>query len=337
MRYLILLICLINFCSAETLRVYNWPHYTPNSVLKQFTEETGIHVQLSTYENDEVMWVKIKSLKGAGYDVVFPSHDYVERMIASGYLEPLNKKRIPNFTLLNPELLNKNFDPNNRYSIPYMWGTTGLSYNKKYINPKHLSSWNDLWRSEYKNKLLMLDDVGENFAMALVSMGYSVADRNPEHIKQAYKKLKKLWPNILMFSNDNNITAYVDEDVIVGVNWNGVTYQAQRHNPDIQYVYPTEGASLWIDNMVILKKSKHKAAAYKFVNFLTRPDIAKIITEELGNSTPNLATLKLLPKEMRENPVLYPPKEILAKTHLLHNLGKFVHLYHEYWQKLKLS
>lgn len=180
----------------DTLYFYNWTEYVPPGLLEQFTKETGIKVIYSTYESNETMYAKLKTYKDGAYDLVVPSTYYVDKMRKEGMIQKIDKSKLTNFHNLDPEMLNKPFDPNNDYSVPYIWGATAIGVNSDAIDPKTITSWADLWKPEYKNSLLLTDDAREVFQMALRKLGYSGNTTDPKEIEAAYEELKKLMPNV---------------------------------------------------------------------------------------------------------------------------------------------
>lgn len=327
------------FASEQNvLNIYAWSGYLPNDVLAQFTKETGIKVNLSEYDGNETMYAKLKTNPHSGYDIVIPSNYYLLRMISEGMVQKIDKSKLPNLKNVNPELLNKQFDPHNNYSIPYLWGTTGIVINKKYINPKEVAAWKDFWDPKFKNQIMLPNDMRDVFSMALLALDYSVNDDNPEHIKRAYLKLKDLWPNIKIFNSDTEQTIYIDEDAIIGMGWNGDIYLSQAENPDIVFVYPREGFVIWIDCFAIAQNAPHLDNAHRFMNFTMRPDIAKKISAEVGYSSPNVEALKLFPKSIRNNPTINPSSSIFSRGKIQLNLdNKTLELYNKYWEMLKLG
>lgn len=174
----------------DTLYFYNWTEYVPPGLLEQFTKETGIKVIYSTYESNETMYAKLKTYKDGAYDLVVPSTYYVDKMRKEGMIQKIDKSKLTNFHNLDPEMLNKPFDPNNDYSVPYIWGATAIGVNSDAIDPKTITSWADLWKPEYKNSLLLTDDAREVFQMALRKLGYSGNTTDPKEIEAAYEELK---------------------------------------------------------------------------------------------------------------------------------------------------
>jgi len=267
--------------------------------------------------------------------VVFPSTYYVERMRRLNMLTPIDKSKVPNMKYLNPELLNKSYDPNNTYSVPYMWGASGIGVNSKYVDPKSITSWNDLWNPKYKGKLLLMDDVREVFAMALRSIGYSGNDRDPNHIKKAYEKLKLLKPSVKVFNSDSPRQPFLNNEVIIGQIWGGEVYQANKENPYIKLIYPKEGAVFWIDNIVIPKSVRNIEAAHKFIDFMCRPEVAKKNCEFIGYATANLKGQQMLDPKIRNSKAAYPDEAEIKRGEFQADVGNAIMTYEKYWEMLK--
>ncbi len=315
--------------------VYNWTEYIPDTVLQQFTEETGIKVIYTTYESNEAMYAKLKLIKGEGYDLVFPSTYFVSKMRTEGMLQPLNADLVPNMSLLDQTLMDQEFDPGNAYSIPYMWGSTGIAVNTDVIPAQEIRSWKDLWRKEYRGQVLLQDDVREVFHMALKIKGYSSNSRNPEEIEQAYELLRELMPNVLLFNSDSPRLPYLAGEVNVGMIWNGEAWMAQQENSAIAYIYPSEGANFWVDSFVIPIGAKNIENAHAFINFMLRPDIAKACVEENGFATPVVKALELLDDTVRSSEVIFPPAHIVEAGEFQTDVGEALSVYQMYWEKLR--
>jgi spermidine/putrescine transport system substrate-binding protein len=323
--------------AKNIVNVYNWSGYIPDEVLAQFERETGIKINYSTYDSNETLYAKLKANPQAGYDVIVPSTYFVDRMRRQHMLQPIDKARLSNFHNLNSELLNKEFDPGNEYSIPYLYSVTAIALNTKYWPKGSVKSWSDLWQTKYYDKLLVLDDTREVFSMALISLGLHQDDTNPAHIQQAFEKLKKLMPNVKLFNNEAEKSIYIDEDVTIGMGWSGDIYLAQQENPAIEYIYPEEGFIIALDNMTIPVGAEHVDNAYRFINFILRADVAKYISMETGYATANTAAVKLMPKNIRDNATIYPAQTILARGHFQNDVGNASALYEKYFQRLKIG
>ncbi len=319
------------------LNVYDWAAYMPLSVIKQFEHETGIQVNYTEYDSNETLYSKLKSNPHLGYDVIFPSSYYVFRMARENMLLPLDHSKLPNIKNLNPELLNQAYDPLNKYSLPYLWGTTAIVVNESYLDPKKITAWKDFWQPQFKNQLLLFDDMREIFAIALVKLGYNINETDPRHIEEAYQQLKLLWQNIKLLSGEAEQNIYIDEDAYIGMGYNGEIYNAQAENKNLVYIYPEEGYELWVDCMVIAKYAPHPKAALAFINFLLRPDIAAQISKATGFSTPNSAAISYLPKAMRQSKLINPPNSIVRKGKYLMDLGDANRIYEKYWNLLKVG
>lgn len=329
--------CQVSQASEKVVNVYVWSDVIPDAVIQQFEKETGIKVNFSTYDSNEVMYTKLKSSKNAGYDVVEPSTYYIDRMRRQGMLEKLNKSQLSNVKNLNPEFLNAKYDPKNEYSLPFIWGVTGIFVNKSYLTPTSISKWSDLWDKKYADRLLMLDDTREVFSMALKVLGYSANDTNPQHIKEASLKLKELLPNIKIFSSAV-LSILIDEDAHIGMAWNGDVHRANRENKNVDFVYPKDGFVIWVDNFAIPKDAPHRDNAYQFLNFMMRPDIAKTVALYTNFPTANKEAWKLLPPNIKNNPTIYPSHEVLQRGEYQMDVNDdALALYEKYWERLKMG
>ncbi len=318
----------------ETVSVYNWSEYIPEGVLADFTKETGIQVKYSTYDNNEVMYTRLKLLRGRGYDVLVPSTSLVGRMRDEGLIQELDHKQLPHLQDLSPNLLNKSFDPGNQYSIPYLWGSAGIGINSDHVDATKVTKWADLWHKSWRDSVLLTDDMREAFHMALAIDGHSTNTQDPEEIKQAYERLKKLMRNVKVISAEPR-AEFLAGNVNIGEIWNGDAVVAQAENPAIRYIYPEEGASFWIDSFVIPARAANVENAHKFIDFMLRPDIAARCVQELGYAASNLKARALLPPEISNNPAIFPPDKILAKAEFQEEIGEARNLYLLYWGKLK--
>lgn len=321
----------------EKVVVYNWAEYIPQAVLDDFSKTTGIKVDYSTYENNEVMHAKLKLQKGKGYDIVVPSTYLVSQMRDEGLLQKIDHSKLSNLHNLSISLMNKPYDPGNQYSIPYLWGSTGIAVNSKVIDPATITGWADLWDSKWQGQLLLLDDVREVFGMALKKHGFSANSTNPQELQTAFADLQKLMPNVRVFNADAPREPFLAGDVNLGMIWSGEAIMAQKENPDIKYIYPKEGAGFWVDSFTIPAGAEHVDNAHKFIDYMLKPEVSKKIMEELGYNTPNGATRELVDASVRENPILFPPAEAIDKGEFQKDIGAAIKTYEGYWEKLKAS
>lgn len=319
----------------KTLYFYNWTEYVPPGLLEQFTKETGIRVIYSTYESNETMYAKLKTYKDGAYDLVVPSTYFVDKMRKEGMLQKIDKSKLSNFSNLDPDMLNKSFDPGNDYSIPYIWGATAIGVNSDELDPKQITSWADLWKPEYKQSLLLTDDAREVFQVALRKLGYSGNTTDPKEIEAAYHELQKLMPNVAAFNSDNPANPYMEGEVNLGMVWNGSAWVARQAGTPLAVVWPKEGGIFWMDNLSIPANAKNVDGALQLINFLLRPDIARQVAETIGYPTPNQAARKLLPPDVANDTSLYPGKAVLEAGEWQNDVGDASRLYESYYQKLK--
>lgn len=321
----------------KTVYVYNWAEYMPDAVLSEFQKATGTKVVYTTYDNNEAMFAKVKLLKGGGYDVVVPSTYYVDRMRKEGLIQPIDKTKLTHFKHLDPNLLDKPYDPENRYSVPYLWGSTAIGVNTEYVPADAVGTWRDLWKPEFKERVLLIDDIREVFGMGLKILGYSCNDTDPAHIAAAFDELAKLMPNVRLFAADSPKQPFLNHEVHIGMIWNGEAYMARQENPKIRYVYPEEGAMLWMDSMVIPANAPNPDHALAFIDFILKPEIAKTISEEIGYASPNKTALAQMNPEVRTDPTVYPDEAVLRKGEFQVDVGEAILVYEKYWERLKTA
>ncbi len=333
-----LLLCLVSLIARgedREIRLFGWSDYLMPEILDQFTRETGISVRFTSYESNESMYAKLKLLKSGGYDLAMPSTYFVDKMRKEGMLHSIDKTKLPHYKNLDPRQLDKPFDPGNQYSIPYLWGTTGIGLDTAKFKPQDLQAWADLWKPMFADRLLLPNDIREVFHVALIVLGYSGNDTNPEHIRQAYELLKKLLPNIRLFNSDAADVLFMTGEADAGVVWNGAANRIHREEPSFHYVYPKEGVIIWMDSLIIPKNAPHVELAHRLIDFLLRPEIAQLVSEKVGSATPNLEAIKRLSPEVRENVMIYPNDEILSKGEYQTDIGEAITTYTQYWEKLK--
>ncbi|MFR3498880.1 MAG: ABC transporter substrate-binding protein [Paraclostridium bifermentans] len=319
--------------SKKVLNVYNVGDYIDENIITLFEEKTGIDVQYETYDTNEMMYQKVKS-GSTNYDLIFPSDYMVEKMKSEGLLQKIDFKNIPNMKYIDKSFLNPIYDGTNEYSVPYMWGTFGILYNKKMVK-EPVDSWDILWNPKYKGNIMMFDSVRDTMGISLKRLGYSMNTTNPKEINEAMKELMKQKDLVLAYVNDEGKDRLLGEEVAMGIAYSGDAVTLMEENPNLAYAIPKEGTNKWVDAMAIPKSAQNKKEAEMFINFLLDPEIAKMNAEYIGYSTPNVGALKLLDKEVTSNPVAYPPKSVMDKTETFIDLGDKLRLYDEAWIKLK--
>ncbi|WBV73087.1 spermidine/putrescine ABC transporter substrate-binding protein [Legionella pneumophila] len=294
-------------------------------------------VNFSTYDSNETMYAKLRASQKTIYDVILPSAYFVERMQKQGMLQLLDHKLLPNLHNLDEQFVKNDYDPGNRYSIPIIWGATGIFFNHNSVsNPP--KKWQGLWDKKWRNQLMLLDDSREIFAIALMSLGFNPNDSNPNHIKAAYEHLLQLVPNIKLFASDSIQAIMIDEDAFIGSAWNGDAFKAHTENKAIEFIYPQDGFVIWVDCLAIPKNPPHLKEAYQFINFILKPETSAQIALKEGHAITNAAGRALLPLPIKNNPVVYPPDEILKKGYFQRDIGEeTLALYNQYWEQLKLA
>lgn len=315
----------------KVVNILNWSEYIPDKVIKQFEEETGIKVNYSTVSSNEEMVAKL-SVSSSGFDLAVPSTYFVEALIKEGRLEKINKENIPNLKNIGEEFLGWDFDPNDDYSLPFMWGSEIIAYNEDLVDID-IKSYKDLFHPSLKNSLVVLDDPRTMLGAMLAMLGYSPNSTNEDEIMAAGEELKKLSPNIKAFNSDDAKRMLAGNEVKAGVVYAAEAFLAQQDNPKIKMVIPEDHLSLWQDNFVIPKGAPHKENAEKFINFIYRPEVSKEITMDYPYNNPNVEALKLLPDDIRK--ALEIPKEDLARGTHAEDVGEALQYYDRAWSLVK--
>lgn len=323
--------------AGQVVNVYVWGGEIPKKIVQQFEQETGISVNFSTYDSNETMYAKLKASSNTIYDVILPSGYFVERMQKQGLLTQLDSKQLPNLSNLKVYFTQNDYDRGNQYSVPLIWGATGIFYNQNAVSTP-LTKWQQLWEMRWHHQLMLLDDSREVFSLALLSLGFDPNDTNPQHIKSAYDHLLQLVPNVKLFASESIQAIMIDEDSIAGSAWNGDAFKAKAENNAIQFSYPEEGFVIWVDCLAIPKNPPHPQEAYAFINFLLRADIAVKIALLEGHAITNEKAIDLLPASIKNNPMVYPDSLTLARGHFQRDVGEdTLTLYNQYWEQLKLA
>ena len=272
--------------------------------LRELQQRLGI-----TFDSKEAMYTKIKQ-GGTTYDIAIPSEYMINKMKSEDLLVPLDYSKIDGIENIGPEFLNQSFNPNNQYSIPYFWGTLGIVYNETMVEeaPEH---WDDLWKPEYKDSIMLFDGAREVLGLGLNSLGYSLNSKDPQQLEETVDKLYKLTPNIKAIVADEMKGYMIQNNAAIGVTFSGEASQMLEKNPNLKYVVPTEASNLWFDNMVIPKTVKNQDAAYAFINFMLKPENALKNAEYVGYATPNTAAKEMLPEETKEDKSYHPDADTM--------------------------
>ena len=339
-RWFILLLCCMlshSIWANKVVNVYAWGGEIPKRVIQDFERETGIHVNFSTYDSNEILYAKLRSSQQSIYDVILPSAYFVERMKKQGMLTPIQPHKLSHIQNIDEPFKSNAYDPGNQYSIPLVWGATGIFYNQRLIKhpPK---TWSALWNKHFRGKLMLPDDSREVFSMALMASKYSPNDSNPKHIEAAYRQLLALIPNIKLFASDGIQAMIIDEDAIVGAAWNGDAFKAHAENQTIQFIYPDDGFVIWIDCLAIPRNPPHPNEAYQFIDYMLKADTAARIALQEGHAITNRPGIALLPDAIRNNPNIYPSPTVLKRGHVQQDISnETLALYNQYWLAFKLD
>ena len=323
--------------NKRTLNVFNYGDYINEDLIAKFEEETGIDVIYDTYESNEIMYQKVKNSPGT-YDLIFPSDYIVEKMINEDMLEKIDFNNIPNFKNIGEDFKNLPYDPNNEYSIPYMWGTIGIIYDADKVD-EPVDSWSILWDPKYKGEIFMFDSIRDTLAISLARLGYSLNSVDKNELDEAVKELIKQKPLVQSYVMDEVKDKMINGEATFATVYSGDAIFIQEEAPDLnlQYVVPKEGSNKWFDVMVIPKGAPHKSESEEFINFLSDPENAKENVEYIGYATPNKAAYELLDEETQEDETVYPPEEVLDKCEIFKDLGNKIKLYDDAWLKVKID
>ena len=317
--------------------VYNWGEYIDPETLTMFEEETGIKVVYDEFETNEIMYPKVEA-GAVVYDVICPSDYMVQKMIENDLLEPLDYDKIPNISNIDPDYLKsaEQFDPGNRYCVPYCWGTVGILYNKTMVD-EPVDSWDILWDEKYKDEILMQDSVRDTFAVALKRLGYSLNSTDSKELQEAADSLKEQKDLVQAYVVDQVRDKMIGNEAALGVIYSGEAIYTQRENPNLEYVIPKEGSNVWIDGWVIPKNARHKENALKFLDFLCRPEIALKNFEYITYSTPNKAARALIEHDdIRNSTIAFPTADMLKNCETYTYLGSDMDFeYNELWNEVK--
>ena len=328
------------FAADESINVYNWVEYIDQDVLDMFYDETGIKVNYTTYDSNETMYSKIVS-GAASYDVVVPSDYMISKMAQEGLLAELDFNNIPNYKYIGDEYKGLEYDPDEKYSVSYTWGTVVIIYNTKFVDKEDVEdeSVNLLWNEKYAGKILMFDNPRDAFGLALKKAGYSLNSLNENDWSEAQKLLKEQKPLVQAYVMDQIFDKMASEEAWIAPYYAGDAYTIQQDNPDISFYLPKEGSNFFTDAMCVLKSSQNKENAEKFINFMCRTDIALMNAEEIGYGTPQTEAYKLLDEEVSSNELLYPSTEKLRnQTEVFINLPSNISMLQSaLWTSLKVD
>lgn len=330
---LLLMSCGPASTQGQVVNVYNWGEYIDTDLLTKFEEETGIRVIYSNFNTNEDLYVKIKN-GGSNYDVIMPSDYMIERMKNEGMLRPINWDNVPNIETVDEEYLNHSYDPEQRFSAPYFWGTLGIVYNTTLVD-EEVDSWSMLWDEKYARNIIMLDSSRDSLGIALARLGYSMNSRDDTELAQAKALLIEQYPLVYAYLVDQTKDIMINGEAALAVMYSGDAVDALSNNEDLAYAIPKEGSNLWFDAMVIPAGAKNPENAEAFINFMLEPENAAQNAEYVWYSLPSSQAKELLSDELRDNEVAYPEFDSLPRLEVFRDPGSFVKVYDDIWQEVK--
>ncbi len=319
--------------SERQLNIYIWSSYVSKDLVKKFEDRYNVQVRIETYESNEALLAKLQS-GIVDYDIVVPSDYMVGVLIQQGLLQPLDRDALPNISYLDPRFLSPPYDPDNRYSITYTWGTTGIGYRRDRLEEVP-ESWAVMWDERYKDRISMLNDMRENFAAAFKRMGESVNSLNDARIAAAAGLLKEQKRLVKTYDSDTFAESLLSGEVWLAQSYSGQIGKAMLENPQIGYLVPKEGATIWTDNLCIPKNAPHPDLAILFINYLMEPEAAAATSNSTGYPTPNTASKEFVKPELLANPAIFPDEETLQRCEFMRDLGSTIQLYDRYWTEIK--
>ncbi len=337
----VLAMVLALFCTGcgkekQEITVYNWGEYIDTSVLDTFEKETGIHVNYTTFETNESLYSTL-STHGYDIDVIIILELMVSSLASEGMLAKLNFNNIPNFDLIGNDYKNLNYDPENLYSVPYMWGTVGMIYNSKMID-EELTSWGAMFDEKYKDQIVMINNSRDAFAIALQYLGYDINTTDQEQLEEAYELLESQSKIVQSYAMDQIFDKLESGEAALGVYYAGDYLTMLENNPDLKFVIPEEGSNWFVDAMCVPAESKKQEMAETFINFMSSTDISTLNMEAIGYSSPNTEAAETYAADLDSlsKSVMFPSSEVLANCEIFTNLPQdILELYDSLWTKLK--
>jgi spermidine/putrescine-binding protein len=297
--------------STKRVNLYGWVNYFPPDMLRQFTKDTGIEVELDTYASNEELMEKLMA-GVTSYDVINPSDYILAAMIGSNLLQPLDHSQLPNLSNAAQHFRNSQFDKDSRFSVPFLLSFAGIGYDKTKVH-ESVDSWGILWNPKYKDRILMLDDPMDCFAVALKWMGYSVNTENREELIAARDALLRQKPLVKVYNSTNFDEILAAGDVWLAHGWNGDFAKIISRYPNLAFSVPKEGSAFSVDYLAMPRNAPHKREAHAFINYCLRGEVAASITNFSGYPTTNDAARPFIRIDLLKNPAVFPDSEIIKR------------------------
>lgn len=320
----------------KVVNVYTFVGYMQEPVITKFEEETGIKINLTEFTNNEEMLAKLQSGGLGSYDVIMCGDYMIETMLTLGNLiQPMDMSKIPNSKNSPEEYKGLFFDPNNEYTLPFMTGFYAICVNRNTLPDFELNSVADLWDESLANSMMILDDQRADIALALLKLGYSVNETDPEKLKEAGEELNKLKANIKFFDSSDPKSKLVSGECDIAYTWNSEILRANNEDANFEGLLPEEGVVLWSDNFCLPEKAPHLDNAYTFINWILEGENHAKFDEYLCYGIPNTEGAKLIPENIKSSNMAYLPSDILSKSDYIQDVGENLGLYDEIWTKFK--
>jgi spermidine/putrescine-binding protein len=321
--------------SAGTLNVYIWSEYLPPPVAQKFTDQTGIELKIDTFDGNEQVYEKLKS-GVADYDIVVPSDYMVATLISEKLLQPIDRAKLTNFANLDPQRIDQPYDSGNKFSVPYLYGITGLAYNKTKV-AEPVESWAVLFDPKYSNQISMLNDVRECFTVALKRMGKSLNETDPKTLAQAAEMLKQQRKLVKLYDAEDFANKLASGDVWLAHGYTGQLAKAAHEDDQkrLVVIMPKEGGTVAVDNLCIPVTSKRAEMAHRFINFVLEAQNAADIANGTYYASPNAAAKKLIHPELLSDPMIYPTPDILKRCEYIKDVGAATQEYDRLWGQIK--
>jgi len=327
--------CLLS--KKDELNVYNWSSYIGETTIQDFEDEFGVKVNYDNYSSNDELLAKMQA-GATGYDIIVPNAYILEILKTGGLVQPLDMRKIPNFRNIGEKFRAPPFDPGPpteeyKYSVPYLWGTTGIGYNEAKVTVP-VDSWAILWDEAYKGRITMLREMRHVFATTFKYLGYPANSTDPDHLQRAKARLIEQKPLVSAYTSDTYMEMLASGDVWLSQGWSGDVYQVVAENQDVRYAIPKEGTTMYLDNVAIPAKAPHVELAHQFINYILRPEVSAGISNFVWYANPNEASYPYTNPEILNDPAIYPPKEVMDKLEFLKVLGEYEQQINEAWTEI---
>ncbi|MBI3288419.1 MAG: spermidine/putrescine ABC transporter substrate-binding protein [Elusimicrobia bacterium] len=321
--------------NKRVVNFFNWSNYIGKDTLPEFTKRTGVDVRYDMFADEDEMFTKIRA--GArGYDLIVVGDYLIPRFKSLNLIEPVPPGALKNLDNLARRFRRPEYDPD-EITVPYLWGTTGIAYNRKKLK-KPPTSWWDLWDEKFKDRVSMLDNVRDCISVAMQLLNIPQTTRDPEDFRKIRELLVKQKPLVKQYSSSSYLNSLVAGEIDLAMTWSGDLFQTARENPDLDYVLPKEGTYMWVDCLAIMRGARHREDTLRLVDYLLEPAVAAGIANSVRYATPNQAATPLVDKALRSDPRVYPSPAVMKQLQLHHVLdSEQSELWSQTWADVKVA